>query len=338
MSKLGRLLMVVPLGSSAVLSGDVLSRPLPVDFSSLRSSDLVQDWLDTCLTSHPHCRDRFIGGLAASEDPDASWVDAPVRLVRIFLEDAEKKALRTRLVSSTDAVSHQVRGGVPKYVALSHCWGPAAKRPLCTTRANLQEYMASIPWDELPQTFQDVVEVCAQLHVQYVWIDSLCIVQDDPLDWNSEARKMGSVYENAYFTIAATAAHDSSAGLFKVRQPLRMAPIPYQSGDGKPSQVYAYIRPKPEEAFKAAPLDQRAWAFQEYFLSRRIVHFTKHGPVWACYGETTHKKEALSRHMKSEFGQPTLIRFFETTWPVLFAATLTGNSLSRPTSSLQSRD
>ncbi len=292
-------------------------RLLPVDFSPARPRDLVQDWLDSCLTSHAHCRDRFIGGLAASEDPDAGWMDAPARLVRIFLEDAEKKALRTQLVSSADAVSHQGRGGVPKYVALSHCWGPAAKRPLCTTRANLQEYMASIPWDELPQIFQDTVEVCAQLHIQYVWIDSLCIAQDDPLDWDSEARKMGSVHENAYFTIAATAAHDPSAGLFKVRQPPRMAPIPYHSGDGKPSQVYAYIGSKFEEAFTEAPLDQRAWAVQEYFLSRRIVYFTKQGPLWACCGETKPKKDVRSRHIKSEFGQPTFIHFFETTWPEL---------------------
>ncbi len=306
-------------GSPVALSGDWLSRPLLTDFSPLRPSALIQDWLNTCLTSHSYCRERFIGGLAASEDPDAGWVNAPARLVRIFLEDAEKQVLRTHLVSSADSVSHQSRVGIPKYVTLSHCWGPAAKRPLCTTKANLQDHMASIPWNKLPQTFQDVVELCAQLRVPYVWIDSLCIIQDDPLDWKSEARKMGSVYENAYFTIAASAAQDSSAGLFKVRQPPRMAPFPNQSGDGKPNQVHAHIGPDFEDAFNAAPLDRRAWVFQEYYLSRRSVHFTKQGLVWTCCGarETRYKKDTFARYITSEFGELGIGLFLETTWPKL---------------------
>ncbi len=330
------------LGSPLVLSGDGPSRPLLValsmealmdrcllndmpwrppliDFSPLQPSVLIQDWLKTCLKSHSYCRERFIGGLAASEDPDAGWVDAPARLVRIFLEDAEMGVLRTQLVSSADVVPQQGHGGVPKYATLSHCWGTAEKRPLCTTKTNLQEHMASIPCDKLPQTFRDVVEVCAQLRVQYVWIDSLCIIQDDPLDWKSEARKMGSVYENACFTIAASAAQDSSAGLFKVRQPPEMVPFPYRGVDGKQNQVHAYLPLTFQNAFRAAPLDQRAWVFQEYFLSRRTVHFTRRGLVWTCYGtlESRYRKEAFTRYISSEFGELDDWMSLETTWQTL---------------------
>lgn len=65
---------------------------------------------------------------------------------------------------------------------------------------------AYIPWDKLPSTFQDAITVTRRLGIAYIWIDSLCIVQDDAQDWEREAAKMALIFESAYLTIAATAA------------------------------------------------------------------------------------------------------------------------------------
>lgn len=66
-----------------------------------------------------------------------------------------------------------------RYMALSHCWGEPAKHPLMTVRATLEDHMAGIAMLSLPKSFQDAIKVCLHLGVRYIWIDCLCIVQDD---------------------------------------------------------------------------------------------------------------------------------------------------------------
>src|SRR5438034_1924444 len=66
----------------------------------------------------------------------------------------------------------------------------------------------------LPKTFQDAVLLTRALGVRYLWIDSLCIIQDDEKDWKRENPKMGEVYQYATITIAAAHARDSSEGCF----------------------------------------------------------------------------------------------------------------------------
>lgn len=98
------------------------------------------------------------------------------------------------------------------YIALSHCWG--GKQPLVTTKNNICSMKTFIPWGELPNTFQDAITVTRTLGLKYIWIDSLCIVQDDAQDWEREAAKMALIFEAAYVTIAATAASNGSVCLF----------------------------------------------------------------------------------------------------------------------------
>src|SRR5207248_2982479 len=74
-----------------------------------------------------------------------------------------------------------------------------------------------IPLSDLPPTFRDAIAVTRTLRVRYLWIDSLCIIQDDRDDWAKESPKMGLIYTNAILTIAASAARDSSCGLFSHR-------------------------------------------------------------------------------------------------------------------------
>lgn len=99
-----------------------------------------------------------------------------------------------------------------EYAALSHCWG--SDRPAVTTTANLTERERHISLEELPKTFQESVWLTRQLGLKYLWIDSLCIVQDDKADWQGEAPRMSSVYGNASITFAASHSTGCHTGLF----------------------------------------------------------------------------------------------------------------------------
>jgi hypothetical protein len=101
-----------------------------------------------------------------------------------------------------------------RYICLSHCWGDASNLPMRTTRSTLDEYKQRIRWSILPKTFQHAVMFTRKLRIRYLWIDSLCIVQDDVDDWLRESGKMCSVFQHSTLTLCATASQDSNGGLF----------------------------------------------------------------------------------------------------------------------------
>jgi hypothetical protein len=103
------------------------------------------------------------------------------------------------------------------YIALSHCWGGSIKTQL--TEKNLEEMKHSISADKLPKNFQDAISITRRLGAQYLWIDSLCIIQDSHEDWVRESAKLGLLYANAICTISATASRNSSGGCFLSRDP-----------------------------------------------------------------------------------------------------------------------
>lgn len=87
-------------------------------------------------------------------------------------------------------------------------------QPLQTKLTTIQERRHDIPWFSLPRTFQDAIVITRRLGVQYIWIDSLCIVQDDGDDWRKEASKICDVYQNAWLNLAATKSFTCHDGLF----------------------------------------------------------------------------------------------------------------------------
>src|SRR6187402_1984048 len=114
-----------------------------------------------------------------------------------------------------------------RYVALSHCWGDPKRHPLMSTHATLNDHMSGIKISSLPRSFVDAIKVCIFLRIQYLWIDCLCIVQDDKCghrpsktpklilfsaEWLAEAEKMAEIYQQSYLTVAATRAQNSQHG------------------------------------------------------------------------------------------------------------------------------
>jgi hypothetical protein len=110
---------------------------------------------------------------------------------------------------------HISQGEMAPYACLSHCWGKSPSL-LKTTTATLEEFQTRILWDKLPATFQDAIYFTHKLGVKYIWIDSLCIVQDSTEDWRHEGSVMANIYESALVTLAATKAPNSESGCFSV--------------------------------------------------------------------------------------------------------------------------
>lgn len=98
------------------------------------------------------------------------------------------------------------------YACLSHCWGK--NRPLVTTSETLAQHKLGISYNKLPKTFQDAITFVCRMSIRYLWIDSLCIIQDDEEDWRRESALMADIYRNAVITLAASAATNSTDGLF----------------------------------------------------------------------------------------------------------------------------
>ncbi|KAK1749559.1 heterokaryon incompatibility protein-domain-containing protein, partial [Echria macrotheca] len=172
-----------------------------------------------------------------------------------------------------------------RYLCLSHCWGE--HQPLRTLTSNYADHLSNIPWSRIPETFQDAITLARKLGFSYIWIDSLCIVQDDAADWEVEALKMMDIYQNCFLTIAATSSPTSNTGLFLETQ------IPAEvSGMTEQGDVCAYhLRPSvqhfprsqiPGDFFQRWPLLTRAWVLQERLLAPRVLHVARPELFWEC--------------------------------------------------------
>lgn len=183
---------------------------------------------------------------------------------------------------SKDQVFLQESAQLSTYACLSHCWGKS-QTPTRTLQATVKEYTTKgVPWETLSKTFQDAVDICRRLEIDYLWIDSLCIIQDNDEDWNEEAVKMGDIYAHAFLTIAATKSEDSSGGCYQDRDPAYANCFTIIEGSvylraQMPGLGYGYRR----DACNG-PLLDRAWVLQEMLLSACVIHFTNNEVVWQC--------------------------------------------------------
>ncbi|EEU40594.1 uncharacterized protein NECHADRAFT_33852, partial [Fusarium vanettenii 77-13-4] len=101
------------------------------------------------------------------------------------------------------------------YATLSHCWGNLIDvKPLQTTKDSYEARIRGIKWEELPTLFQDVITLLRKLGLSYLWIDSICIIQDDDDDWLEQSAQMAGIYSNSYLNLAAATAENSSQSLF----------------------------------------------------------------------------------------------------------------------------
>ncbi|RSL99222.1 hypothetical protein CEP52_009893 [Fusarium oligoseptatum] len=209
----------VPASPDAQIGYPLLPKP-----GSSSQFAFIKEWLRVCQETHNH------GHLPGAR---LNSSELPTRVIDLGSLDKPK----LQLIAGEAMVSHE-------YVALSHCWGKGMM--FRAMKENIKALADSIDFRRLPRTFQEAIRTTRCLSVRYLWIDSLCIIQDDDEDWKREAARMQQVFSNATCVIAA-----SSAG----------------------SYVCKFIDNFAQD-MEEAPLNKRGWVLQERALARRSIHFT----------------------------------------------------------------
>ncbi|KAF3763647.1 HET-domain-containing protein, partial [Cryphonectria parasitica EP155] len=196
-----------------------------------------------------------------------------------------------------------------KYTALSYCWGNDSEVLLAKAlkTENLESYETEIPWETLPQTLQDAAVTTHRLGMHFVWVDSLCIIQDDDNDKVKEIAQMAQVYSHATLTIMVNRAARASDGFLHQRSPpLGTSNLLFRSPDGTEGWVSLYFKHEfwHEEKSK---LDKRGWAMQEHLLSRRTLEIGTYMTEWSCRTERglpSHSDGWSNDRLTRGFGSP----------------------------------
>lgn len=256
-------------------------RPLELDSASDASLDFVASWLQKCTREH-----------ATGRCSQGSTV-LPTRVL-----DIGSQGDIIKLVDVTDQMG--------KYASLSYCvseqtktiemrfwrlnmipytkWGRSP--PYLTSQDNIEVRRAGIDIRETPQTFKDAVLIARRLGLRFLWIDSLCICQDDAGDWARESSRMFDVYSNAHIIIAANRSNDCDRGIFHTRaaRPSTVFKLP-----GGKDEVHAMLlfpsdqsMAWPATEFPNEPLTKRAWALQERVLGKRVIHYNDRQIYFEC--------------------------------------------------------
>ncbi|CZR67704.1 uncharacterized protein PAC_17603 [Phialocephala subalpina] len=212
----------------------------------------VQAQIHECQEKHQHC-------------PKLT-TNLPTRVIRVGSE-GENPALHLSLPFERDS-----------YLALSYCWGGPQK--VVTTLASLQSMRNGISLDSLPKTIQDAITLTRRLGFKYLWVDALCIVQDNEADKIAEINAMGTVFKNATLTIAAGSAAGASKGFLDEIPQLHNCSVPFKLPNGKVGSMAFVMRLKSPPY--PNPLDTRAWTLQEAMMSSRILYFGRMGVQWEC--------------------------------------------------------
>lgn len=191
----------------------------------------------------------------------------PTRLISIAGESP-------RLVLSAECP------GRPQYATLSHSWG--SRDVIKLLSEDLDSYMEALPIERLPATFSHAIEITRKLGLDYLWIDSLCIIQNNESDWQRESALMSSVYGGSAVTIAASSARDSTHGCF-LKPPHFSGGLRARITDGGRKRVQDF---RSQEVYNLSTFDThlgtRAWALQEKMLPPRTIHFGDRGAFWEC--------------------------------------------------------
>ncbi|KAH7089252.1 heterokaryon incompatibility protein-domain-containing protein [Paraphoma chrysanthemicola] len=221
------------------------------------ASSRIMQWMKQCEGRHDTCT-RGIG-----------LQELPTRVIEI------QRPGRIRLVATE-------KGQQGLYACLSHCWGGI--EILRTTKSTYLDFQKTIPWNDVPPTFKHALEVTWETGIRYLWIDSLCIVQDDSADWRHEGSKMASIYSHSYFTLAAVASRNAHDGLYRRSRQNNYFEHDMQRRSDQ-AAYKLYVRPTDKhDQFDTLemPLFKRAWFFQERFLSNRVVFFGSEELYWEC--------------------------------------------------------
>lgn len=291
-------------------------RPTELNKDSQQTMRFVRDSLRLCKVSHTACRyikeeTQFTG------DETTPVLDLPTRLLQVASDGQSVKLVITQDLSDTAQQDLSRQG----YASLSYCWGGA--QPLQLTRNTLDKLCCGIGIGDLPKTLRDAVRTTVALDLSHIWIDALCILQDDASDVELEISRMPLYYGANTVTISAESAAACTEG-FLDRGSDTFAAGPFEIAFvtelGRGSiQFFQESRNE-----KTAPISRRGWTFQESMLSRRMIAFGESQAVWCCsvastgcggiFGDLASDEEFLGVS-ESNFTMAVVLKYsFEDAW------------------------
>ena len=228
----------------------------------------MKDWIRTCLDRHSGCWSQYLNFAKLTSDKDS----LPTRVIGIGNLSAPVKP----------HLEEYSRAKGP-YIALSHRWG--SSKVVRTIKNTLEEHKKQIPWNKMSKTFQDAIDIARKVDVQYLWIDSLCIIQDDYQDWDRESPKMGYIYMNSILNVAAVSAGNGEGGCLTVQSLRKEMSMPLAPNSASTAGRVCFREPlkRFEDAVNAGSLSERAWIQQERLLSRRTLYCAGDQMHWECH-------------------------------------------------------
>ncbi|KAI0458012.1 hypothetical protein F5B21DRAFT_462574 [Xylaria acuta] len=251
---------------------------------------LIDCWLKECDSKHGvyRCASQPAGEVLLPAI-DTNEDDLELAILR-KIQSRKAFKLPTRLidvraVGSATVRLYETRPGDKseefRYVALSHRWGVSTqeKPHFCTTVENKEDLMEGIEVSKLPDTFRDAVITTRALGVHYLWIDSICIIQGEGGDFNSESKRMEDVFSAAYCVLAATCAGGQWDGFLRSRP--RREYVTFRPESDSSFYVCRYIDDFNHEVLEG-DMNKRGWVLQERALARRTIYFAGQQTYFEC--------------------------------------------------------
>ena len=225
---------------------------------------IIKRWISTCLNQHHQCN-------------ATRGIYLPNRLIDVGTVQPTREPKLVTREEATTAWQHRTPGWYremsakptdismifPPYISLSHCWGK--RTHLVTKVKTIEERRKAIPLASLDQTYQEAIRITRALGIAYIWIDSLCIIQDSTSDWEKECAAMAWVYTNATLNLA-TYVYDPS---FR----------PSWNDRLRGEISYAQNR---DDYRSIGPLATRGWVLQERLLTPAVITIGSTDLDWHC--------------------------------------------------------
>ncbi|KAF5568927.1 heterokaryon incompatibility protein [Fusarium phyllophilum] len=225
--------------------------------------DKIRGWIDACETKHDHC-------------PQQHSTALPKRVLKITNNDVSLYISQKEDVQTEDQ----------RYVALSYRWGNDL--PLRLTKDTMDDFIRGHSISRLPETLQDAVRISRNLGFKFIWIDALCIVQDDENDWVEQSALMADIYRYSSLNLCAADSAGCGSGMVEMAAPhlMEIAAATTQSTDTGFRESVVLVGGPISTAvidWDRCGLLSRGWVFQEGLCSPRGLYVSRrHGLWWDC--------------------------------------------------------
>ncbi|KAF5339651.1 hypothetical protein D9758_015602 [Tetrapyrgos nigripes] len=252
--------------NNSLLTNFIWSRGVEEESRTSSTLNLAHTWLKDCSEKHEVCQ-------------------------KIIKSNTQ---LPTRVIDVNGPHLKITKGLTGKYTALSYCWGQDSHTHLKLIKNKLDAFQGNIPWVELPQTLKDAIFVTRGLGIPFLWIDALCIIQDDREDWRTEAACMNDVYRNAVVTLFAADSASASQGFLSNRMVKPEVALSLSDPESRIESSEIFVTYASSEDSDSAnhetrllggnpgPWSTRGWTLQEYLSATSGIFFTKHQMSWYC--------------------------------------------------------